>query len=60
MKKEVTGYWNKKKIKLKEKFPVFTDFDLSYLEGNEKEMIEMLGSKIGMTKQELLNVIVGL
>jgi hypothetical protein len=60
MNKEVVGYWDKKKIKLKEKYPVFTDYDLSYLEGKEKEMIEILGNKIGMTKQELLNIIVGL
>jgi hypothetical protein len=60
MNQEAGGYWDKKKIKLKAKYPVFTDYDLSYLEGKEKEMIEMLGNKIGMTRQELLNIIVGL
>ena len=60
MNKQILGYWDKKKIKLKERFPVFTDYDLSFPEGKEKEMIEMLGNKIGMTQQELLNIIVGL
>ena len=60
MNQEAGGYWDKKKIKLKEKYPEFTDYDLSYLEGKEKEMIEMLGNKIGLTRQELLNIIIGL
>jgi hypothetical protein len=54
------GYWNKKKEKLKQKFPFITDKDLTYNEGKEKEMIELLGHKLGMTKEELLNIIVSL
>ena len=56
----VKGYWNEKKEKLKEKYPVITDADLRYREGKEKEMIEMLGNKLGKTKQELLYIIVAL
>jgi len=56
----VIGYWEKKKEKLKEKFPVITDEDLRYREGKEKEMIEMLGNKLGKSKQELLNIIVAI
>jgi uncharacterized protein YjbJ (UPF0337 family) len=56
----VVGYWDKKKEKLKEKFPIITDDDLRYREGKEKEMIEMLGNKLGKSKQELLNIIVGI
>jgi len=33
---------------------------LSYSEGKEKEMIELLGYKLGISKQELLNIIVSL
>jgi hypothetical protein len=54
------GYWNKKKVKLKEKYPVIKDEDLCFHLGKEKEMIEMLGYKIGISNQELLNIIVGL
>jgi uncharacterized protein YjbJ (UPF0337 family) len=60
MNTNVIGYWEKKKEKLKEKFPVITDEDLRYREGKEKEMIEMLGNKLGKSKQELLNIIVAI
>lgn len=56
----LTGYWNIKKEKLKLKYTNLTDKDLSFREGKEKEMIEMLGSKLGITKQELLNIIVAI
>jgi hypothetical protein len=54
------GYWNIKKVKLKQKFQILTDKDLCFNEGKEKEMIEMLGNKLGKTKQELLQIIVAL
>jgi uncharacterized protein YjbJ (UPF0337 family) len=60
MSTNVIGYWDKKKEKLKEKFPVVTDEDLRYNEGKEKEMIEMLGYKLGKSKLELLNIIVAI
>ena len=60
MNTNVLGYWDKKKEKLKEKFPIITDEDLSYDEGKEREMIEMLGNKLGKSKQELLYIIVAI
>jgi hypothetical protein len=60
MKTTVVGYWNYKKEKLKQKFEILTEKDLSYNEGKEKEMIEMLGYKLGKSKQELLSIIVSL
>lgn len=54
------GYWDKKKEKLKQKFPVINDEDLRYYEGKEKEMIEMLGYKLGKSKEELLSIIVAI
>jgi hypothetical protein len=60
MKINMTGYWENKKEKLKQKFPIITDEDLCYNEGKEKEMIEMLGYKLGKSKQELLYIIVGI
>ncbi len=60
MNSNLIGYWNKKKEKLKQKFPIITDDDLRYREGKEKEMIEMLGNKLGKSKQELLNIIVAI
>jgi len=56
----VKGYWNKKKVKLKEKYPDITDRDLVYAEGKEKVMLEILGYKLGKTEQEMLSIIVEL
>lgn len=60
MNNNATGYWEKKKGKLKEKFPVITDEDLRYPEGKEKEMLEMLGNKLGKSKLELLSIIIAI
>jgi hypothetical protein len=53
-------YWNDKKEKLLKKYKNLTDKDLKFNEGEEKEMIEILGSKLGKTKQELLRIIIAL
>lgn len=55
-----TGYWDKTKEKLKKKYPDITENDLSFCEGKEKEMIEMLGYKLGKTELELLYIIAAL
>lgn len=60
MNENVVGYWSEKKEKLKQKFPNITDEDLSYSEGKEREMMEILGYKLGKSKQELLQIIVTL
>ena len=59
-KTEARGYWNEKKEKLKEKYSTITDNDLSFTDGKEKEMIEMLSNKLGKTKEELVEIIVAL
>jgi hypothetical protein len=56
----VTGYWEQKKEKLKQRYPSITEKDLVYNEGKENVMIEMLGYKLGKSKQELLTIIVAL
>ncbi len=52
-----TGFWNEKKSKLKEQFPILSDTDLQFYEGKEKEMMEMLGYKLGVSKDELISII---
>lgn len=54
------GYWNKKKEKLKQKYPVIKEQDLRFRAGEEKAMIEMLGHKLGKTEEDLLLIIAGL
>jgi hypothetical protein len=56
----VVGFWNEKKEKLKQKFPVIKNRDLRFREGKEKEMIEMLSNKLKKTNQELLSIIITL
>lgn len=56
----ITGYWNEKKTKLKQRYPSITDEDLLFREGKEQEMLEMLGYKLGKTKEELASIIVAL
>lgn len=58
MSKFVKGYWNGKKEKIKKKYPILTDRDLNFQEGKEREMIEILGYKLGKTEIELLDIIV--
>jgi hypothetical protein len=60
MNSSTIGFWNNKKEKLRKKFPILTNEDVSFNEGKEKEMIEMLGNKMGKTKLELLYIIAGL
>lgn len=57
MNTDTTGYWNEKKEKLKQKYNIITDNDVRYHEGKEKEMMELLGNKLGKTKEELRNII---
>ena len=59
MKNEV-GFRTEKKEKFKQIFPAITDKDLIFREGREREMIEMLGYKLGKTNQELLRIIITL
>ncbi len=60
MKTNSPGYWKDKKEKLLKKYKNLTDKDLRFVEGKEKEMIEVLGQKLGKTKQELLHIILTL
>ncbi len=47
------GYWNGKKEKIKQKYPVLTDEDLNFPMGKEIVMMEMLGNKLGKTIDEM-------
>ena len=51
------GYWEGLKEKIKQQYPIITDDDLCFREGKEAVMIEMLGYKLGKTKDELIYII---
>ncbi len=51
------GYWEDRKEKIKQKYPVITDDDLIFYDGKEKEMVERLGFILGISIDEMRTVI---
>jgi uncharacterized protein YjbJ (UPF0337 family) len=54
------GFWNQIKGKIKQKYPIITDEDLLFTEGKEQEMLELIGYKLGKTKEQMHNMIAAL
>jgi len=48
---------NELKIKLRNKYPQLSDSDLNFNAGNELDMLRMIAYKLGMSKQEMLDVV---
>lgn len=51
------GNWNEAKRNLKLKFGGLTDEDLLYHEGEEEEVLVRLQTKLGMTREEIEDVL---
>jgi hypothetical protein len=60
MNKRPIGYWNIKKEKLRQRYPFLTESDVEFNLGKEQEMIELLGYKMGLSKESLLKIIVSI
>lgn len=60
MKKKEVGFMSEKKGKFRQLFPTIVRRDLRFQEGKERQMIELLGSKLGKSTDELLKIIIGL
>jgi len=60
MKRKEVGFMSVKKGKFRQLFPKITYSDLRFQEGQERQMIELLGFKLGKTTPELLNIIIEL
>lgn len=54
------GSWNEVKGKLKQKYGMLTDNDLTFAEGKEDELIGRLQQRLGKTKDEIQNEIASL
>jgi uncharacterized protein YjbJ (UPF0337 family) len=54
---ELKGNWHETKEKLKQKFGILIDSDLTLIEGKEEEMFGKLQIKLGRTKEDLLKII---
>lgn len=50
---EIKGNWNEIKGKLKKMYGDLTDDDLTYVEGEETELLGRIQQKTGKTKEEL-------
>ena len=51
-------YWSRKKNKLKRRFKEISGKDLSYTLGQESIMLQKLNEKLGISKEELLKIII--
>jgi uncharacterized protein YjbJ (UPF0337 family) len=51
------GNWNEQKGKLKKKFPILSDKDLTFETGKKDEMFGKLQIKLGKTKEELHKIV---
>ena len=51
------GEWNEVKGKLKQKYAMLTDDDLTYAVGKEDELLGRLQKKLGKQKDEIIKLI---
>jgi uncharacterized protein YjbJ (UPF0337 family) len=54
---EIKGNWNEMKGKLKKKYGVLTDDDLTYAEGEDEALLGKLQKKLGKGRDELIKEI---
>lgn len=45
--------WREQKILLKRRFPLLSDADFAFEEGNRESMLEKLQTKLGISKDQL-------
>jgi uncharacterized protein YjbJ (UPF0337 family) len=55
MKRFIQGNWDQIKSRLKTKYALLSDKDLSYDEGSEEELLRKLQYKLNMSKEELMS-----
>jgi len=58
MKPDKGAYWKTRKEKLLKEYKNLSHKDLNFKVGEEKAMVEHLSEKLGITKQELLKMII--
>jgi len=51
------GNWDELKGKLKQKFAILTDDDLTFAEGKEEELLGRVQTKLGKTNEEVRRII---
>jgi uncharacterized protein YjbJ (UPF0337 family) len=53
----IKGNWNIIKGKIKEQYGNLTDNDLAYIEGKSEELIGRLQSKLGKSREKVIEII---
>ncbi len=54
---KITGSWDVKSKKLKEKYPQLTDSDLKFEPGKESQLISRLETRLKKTHEEMVEII---
>jgi len=54
---KITGSWDVKSKKLKEKYPQLTDSDLKFEPGKESELLSRLETRLKKTHEEVVEII---
>ncbi|MDO9510887.1 MAG: general stress protein CsbD [Bacteroidales bacterium] len=49
--------WKELQSKLSLRYPDLTENDLSFIDGKEQDMLRMIEYKLGMSKQEMSNIL---
>ena len=57
---EFKGNWEETKGKLKQDFALITDSDLLFKDGRQDELVDRLQTKLGKTREEVLNLLSGI
>lgn len=55
--KERKANWNVQRAELKKKFPILTDIDLLYQQGEKDVMWEKIQIKLGKSREELEKIV---
>jgi len=54
---KMKGNWTNQARRLKIKFPELTDFDLLFINGEEKELLRRLETKLNKNRSEVIELI---
>ena len=50
---EITRSWREQKVMLKRRFPILSDEDLEFKDGQRESMLDKLSDKLKKTREEL-------
>lgn len=54
---KVKGNWSDSAKKLKAKFPILTDTDLQYTEGNDEELLKRIEVRLDKRREEVVSIV---